>query len=320
MANMVFLGAGASKAFSYPTTLDFYPKSKAVVGNINLFQQFEEYVRTKGLINKVDVEVILWELEELEKALKNFEVMSSFKEWLFFQKEFLGSSGQHRTSMTEVSTIRNAINKLVYETYWGDSFDASNSAYMQLFKMLGESLDIFTTNYDLCVEHVFWDEPLLKEKFTDGFTFDRIDVFWNASEYEHHPNRLFKLHGSLNWKNAGNGKILRFNRKDIYDPQAHAMLYPGFKGTPEIEPYKTIHENLAKKLTTCEKCLVIGFSFRDDYINSVFKTSLAQNKNCKVLIWDPQKPKIPFEKMMEVKYFEKQFSPDQIPAAYTLLK
>ncbi len=43
--------------------------------------------------------------------------------------------------MTEVSTIRNAINKLVYETYWGDSFDASNSAYMQLFKMLGESLD-----------------------------------------------------------------------------------------------------------------------------------------------------------------------------------
>jgi hypothetical protein len=319
MAHMIFLGAGASKAFGYPTTLDFYAKAKKVVGSSGLFRNFESFVATKGPAIKVDIEVALWELEDLERTLKSFAVDGSFKEWLFFRNNSLGSIASHRETIQEVSKIRTAINKLVYETYWGDSFQESNSAYKQLFKKFGEPLDIFTTNYDLCLEHFFWDDLELREKFSDGFSFDQVDVYWNRNEYEHRPYRLFKLHGSLNWKSGNDGKILRFNRKDVYDPSAHIMLYPGFKGKPETEPYKTIHEFLSEKLQTCEKCLVIGFSFRDENIKDIFRTSLTQNKGCEVLVWDPTKPTILFESTADVEYFEEPFSKELIPTVLEML-
>ena len=313
MANMLLLGAGASKPFGYPITLDFYAKARTSIVQFPLFQRFESFVSTRNLVNKVDIEVVLWELEDLEITLKSFIVDGSFKEWLFFQDGLLGNPNEHRSGVQEVSRIRTTINKLVYETYWGDSFEKSNSSYRKLFRLLGEPLDIFTTNYDLCLEHVFWDDHVLRDKMSDGFSFDQVDVFWSPTEYEHRPFRLFKLHGSLNWKTGNNGKILRLNRKDVYDPSAHTMLYPGFKGKPDNEPYKTMHEILSEKLQTCERCLVIGFSFRDEYLNNIFNSSLAKNKGCEVSICNPVRPTLPVEGNGQVSYIESPFSEDSIP-------
>jgi hypothetical protein len=203
----------------------------------------------------------------------------------------------------------------VYETYWGESFENSNSCYRKLLGLLGEPLDIFTTNYDLCLEHVFWDDQILRDKMSDGFSFDQVDILWSAPEYKRHPFCVYKLHGSLNWRTGNNGKTLRINRQDIYDASAHVMLYPGYKGRPENEPYRTMHKIFREKLQACERCLVIGFSFRDEYINNIFNTALARNKACELSIWNPVKPTLTFETAKQVAYLEFPFSEDSIPSS-----
>jgi hypothetical protein len=90
---------------------------------------------------------------------------------------------------------------------------------------------------------------------------------------------LYKLHGSLNWK-----------RHKIYDIEAtseerrsydsnyveNLLVYPTLspKDGAEVEPYKTIREEFRKYMEGADLCIVIGFSFRDMHINTIFSDFL----------------------------------------------
>ena len=56
------------------------------------------------------------------------------------------------------------------------------------------------------------------------------------------------------------------------------LIYPGSKTPPEEEPFKTLYERFETHMREADKCLVIGFSFRDAYLNRIFRDFLRSGK------------------------------------------
>lgn len=65
------------------------------------------------------------------------------------------------------------------------------------------------------------------------------------------------------------------------------LLYPGFKGTPDDQPYISLHEQLLERLLTVDDIYVIGFAFRDDFINNQFEIALRINKSLQIHCYNP---------------------------------
>lgn len=77
------------------------------------------------------------------------------------------------------------------------------------------------------------------------------------------------------------------------------LLYPGFKGTPSNEPYKSFHDALLERLLTADIIYVIGFAFRDEFINNQFDIALKINPDLHVYCFNPVAlAKLPVESKM----------------------
>lgn len=58
------------------------------------------------------------------------------------------------------------------------------------------------------------------------------------------------------------------------------MVYPTLspKDGAEVEPYKTIREEFRKYMEGADLCIIIGFSFRDMHVNTIFSDFLKRGK------------------------------------------
>ena len=56
------------------------------------------------------------------------------------------------------------------------------------------------------------------------------------------------------------------------------LIYPGGKDEPETEPFKEVFQRFKKSMQESNVCYVVGFSFRDDYLNKIF-TEFLQRGN-----------------------------------------
>ena len=62
---------------------------------------------------------------------------------------------------------------------------------------------------------------------------------------------------------------------------------PAFKGVPGHEVFRFAHHMLRRALCERDSCVVIGYSFRDDYINSLFYDAMQSNPRLRVLLVEP---------------------------------
>jgi hypothetical protein len=112
--------------------------------------------------------------------------------------------------------------------------------------------------------------------------------------YKNARIKLFKLHGSIDWKFNSNKELYVLDEQNLTKLEDNAILYPGFKGVPQIEPFKTLHKQFEISLKSGSHLIVIGFAFRDEHINSIIKEALNENKDIKVTIWNPDKQNTSF--------------------------
>ena len=173
------------------------------------------------------------------------------------------------------------------------------SKYDRLFEVLGKytspPFNIFTTNYDTIIETYIGTKGEFYE-FYDGFTYrnsQRRNGDWNPEGYNEnrYKIKLLKLHGSIDQYIGKEGII-----KTPPEPHRHenAMIYP----MREKEIYKDPFFELFTRLKTClcsEKiCVVIGYSFRDEHIKSIFFDAVKSNPGIRKIIVidkDPDKVK-----------------------------
>jgi hypothetical protein len=79
------------------------------------------------------------------------------------------------------------------------------------------------------------------------------------------------------------------------DHSRQAIIYPGFKGNSSPPPFSLFHDHFSRALRSADIVIVIGFSFRDPYINALF--SASTRSDAKILIIDPsdELAGVPFE-------------------------
>lgn len=164
------------------------------------------------------------------------------------------------------------------------------------------STDIFTTNYDVCIE-TYCNEtnvPLFA-----GFEMDSTGtrLIFSPHFYNHpdrqHLMRLYKLHGSVDQFVTRRGDVIKMSfppapETTFYgeEPPGELLIYPTHEKYIYQYPFFDMFSILKNRLEERRVCIVIGYSFRDSAVNDVFKSAVRKNKRLKIILVDPVADKI----------------------------
>ena len=169
---------------------------------------------------------------------------------------------------------------------------SSNSASVEIGKV------VVTTNYDMSLEHYFYAKNI---PFTDGFTdsggfVKRFNPTIQVNPYAQEGRAIVKLHGSIFQFFNGNEVI-----KTKVDPYSEAlpfkipvgkemMIYPTTQKDILINPYFSFFTTF--KNIRWSKLLVIGYSFRDKYINDAILENMKYNDPSQLIVINPDADKV----------------------------
>lgn len=97
---------------------------------------------------------------------------------------------------------------------------------------------------------------------------------------------LYKLHGSINWKEENNN-LIQDNNKSEQPNSSNIVIYPTILKHRETaqSPYSELFREFANILQSPNTTLIIiGYGFADDYINNIISQNL-NNKDFSLIIF-----------------------------------
>ena len=180
---------------------------------------------------------------------------------------------------------------------------------LQTFLQLCKPLDLFTLNYDLSIETAL---SKVNVPYTTGYR-KREQTFpiWDPAAFEQKGTdvRIFKLHGSLDWGQlfdypppptrggatfegnvAAERYIAHYPERMAFDPFAGDTVQPpdrtlGLVGVMNFgtrkellyasSQFTILFNYFLKALQTARTCVVAGYSFRDERINTMLEEALV---------------------------------------------
>lgn len=340
---VIFAGAGASYGVSrekYPTTVDFFKLLPSDIKANYLFQQVVNYLKgsaPKSEQKTIDIELVLWELQSLLDALVPWTSTDTFASKVLHQgyiDRFAAYGGgiggsihaKFAEANTAIRTLYNEINKCVYDLYAKKPTKAElEGSWKQLldwaFKASFNRIDIVTTNYDLIIETELYSSSRYAEKVQMGHTSDatpEVDLErWTRPDDR--VGLLTKLHGSIDWKLGSDGTkeepvIRRGHPEFDGDHSKRHIIYPGYKGVPTDNPFKTFHDYFKSRVKEATHVLFIGFAFRDEYINLLLQEQLSPST--KIAVVNPVPTLPPLDFLDSAKHLNAGFG---VPLKQTLL-
>ncbi len=289
----IFTGAGISVPLGLPMTNGFESTLKKMPPEVQelVNGHLKEYAQ--------DIEKVLYNLEDFVKADNMISHLLLKSSNTSPYNQFTSHVDNLKYHAKEsIKIIKTDIYKLLASKDPNLAFKLYSSIINEISSFYpSSSFSFFTTNYDCTFETGMLDNinDLEEQGITDinyGFSggrhgknlFNPKDDFgWSKNVIEY-----YKLHGSLDWTHDRYGNCIRSGTDlDPADPAAMPLLYPGFKGTPTKEPFISIHERLYQRLNEVKVVFVLGFAFRDPYINNLFEFAMRTNKELKVLCFNP---------------------------------
>jgi hypothetical protein len=338
---LVFAGAGASKAVDpahYPSTIEFFERLPDSI-KTPMFHLVLKMLRAhRGTSNVIDIEQVLWALGELRTFLRDVTDERTVPGWLLkdarllqpvsLTADFGNLLGNAPRLLDLVASLMDGINLQIYDWYAHQPSHAQlEQNWLTLLRPLlsmSERVELFTTNYDLVLE-IAADE-LAREGLPEirtGRT-GAIQRVLDQAEWLRPPRDpeladlpgglLTKLHGSVDYGRAPDGTIY------VGDPffkgshERHAIVYPGFKGVPDREPFNLFHNHLARAVAQSARLLFVGFAFRDEYINSLLERYTQPRAAIVVINPAEQLPQLPYA-AERVRHIRGNFDPKHIGEA-----
>ena len=319
---LVFAGAGASYAINkdkYPTTVEFYKRldetTKKLINNV-LSGILSEYIRNdEKLYNKP---------MDIEKVLSLINEVSDWMNKCMDTKNIVGDSVRRldknvynfvNTYMPDVVKLEDMIYRKIYDFYGGRPEESDTKVWKILIrelKNISKPIEIFTTNYDLVLDEVSYDNSLnIKNGRVLGRYSSIIDIRYLNDTINPSDGRLIKLHGSVNWQRQY-GDVISGGDFFTGNHNNHVIIYPGYKSAPDDLMLRQFHDHLMKVSRETIIAIFIGFSFRDSYINQILRY-IPEDAN-KIIInsdkmEDTYHEEFPFTPE-ECRHSDKGFSPD----------
>ncbi len=303
---VIFAGAGASKAVNpskFPTTVEFFKNLPDQITNNNMFKLVLDFLYRNTPDRVVDIEEILWELQELinfSTNLKNRQGIVAYSIYQNFLAQYNIVPNHNinifhtiqETVLGKCTSLVSEINKEVYNYY---SYEPKETELIDNWSYLfnkidttNKCLDIFTTNYDLSIETAVSHNKDIDDGFL-GYKGQRklsLDLQkWKKPKANN--GLLTKLHGSVDWQ-WKNEEILVGASIYTGNHDNHAIIYPGFKGQSDTYFFSPLHEYLGNRLDSADLIIFVGFAFRDEYINELLRERV-DHRNTKIVVINPDK-------------------------------
>jgi len=334
---IILLGAGASEPFDIPTMPQMVDEfEKQLKGEErSKWKEVKNILTTSGV--KADLEAMLTvfanpmlvphdldpqiayylklsneELKIIDITLaKNIE--NKIKKYIYNTCNLKKDSQERKKQLNTISTIYNEFFKIL------NSKLGSSSLKILLSKGM---LDIYTTNYDRCLENYF--RRARSELKSDEIQLDEgisLAGYWSPLYYKSpdmNVNRLFKLHGSIQryWTDVGIRDSESYHEEgDMIEGDEvvkQMMIWP-FRAKPIYEyPFSNMFYEMREQLRAGSPLIVVGHSLRDkalfDILLSVAdevaeKGRIGQQAKFKMLLMNPDADKIKKEMLEPIEGF-----------------
>jgi hypothetical protein len=163
-----------------------------------------------------------------------------------------------------------------------------------------QRLKIFTTNYDLCFESA---AGALGIVVIDGFSFSyprRFDPRFFDQDIVRRPRNgsesatylegvflLYKLHGSVNWANKGNGNVVQ---EASPEPHEACLIYPAAGKYQQSfrQPHLELMAQYMASVREPNTCIIVtGFGFNDDHLSEPLMSAVNSNPHLRLIVVDP---------------------------------
>ena len=290
---VVFAGAGASKAVNpkqFPTTVEFFERlPKSIVDNKH-FDFVMRYLKGSLGERQIDIEHVLWGLQEFYSIFSDLQLRKGPLGFALGQNALhLASPSYNFGHLQNASPILaggfrdiiDQINQKVYDFYAEEPSQSELSGnWMELIEGVRgwrDRVDIFTTNYDSVIEAALvcldGDGTARLDCGIAGTLRQKLNFDYWTDDSKGEDILLTKLHGSLDWKYAGKGVAVG-DAVFTGDHEKQAIVYPGFKGSSDAVFFPIFHEYLRRAVSESDIVIFIGFAFRDEHINEIFRDAL----------------------------------------------
>ena len=278
----LFLGAGASAMFGKPTTAEFLEllpeRLNATTGAF--------YSHLADKLQFGDIEDVLQALKEVRLFGKTGVGKLVFA--CTYMPDVQYVNGGFRPSC---DVLKNKIESTIKSHYeWDHAHDQKLvGTYDQIFDCLRsqtDSVTVFTTNYDTAIETYCRRRNCT---CVDGFVGTSDLRRWAGNfdtKHADNPVRLYKLHGSLEWKlHKEYGIIMGPELGNSSNIEKDVMIMPtrSPKDEEKETPFSEIFRLMKEELWGQDACIVIGCSFRDESINDVFRAFIRDEKTMIVI-------------------------------------
>ncbi len=158
-----------------------------------------------------------------------------------------------------------------------------------------EGLDIFSLNYDCCVEKALIPccEAQKNLVLVDGFSAKgwQPELFRKQLEGQC-IIRLYKMHGSLDWINSPEWGLINISKmppetaEEFVGMPPHLVFGTDVKLTGE-QPFFSMAHFFYETLSAADLVVVIGYSFGDDYVNSIISQAQRQTSKLRLIHVSP---------------------------------
>ena len=300
---LIFAGAGASAAVNskkYPTTAEYYNRLPADI-KVELENLSEGKFIKNVISNSLDVENILWDIKEIKQSIQELTRAEKKATSIFLStttykgtRKFLGND------LKQLSSLEKRINAHVYELYrqlpeekevqnWINLLGLSQYSLDDNRSVVEHGIEIFTTNYDPVFDYLsnsFEIETGFRLKNAKA----TLDIkTWSEDFQNNKRMRLTNLHGSVSWSRDAGGNIINGDTHPS-DGRDNVILYPGYKGIPEDQPFHSFHAHFIRMCEQAQIFIFVGFSFRDGFIlNSFLAPLIAKGRKPQIFIVDLEK-------------------------------
>jgi NAD-dependent SIR2 family protein deacetylase len=289
-----FFGAGASVEANIPHTELFVEHFEKDVIQKETRHLQNTYSWLKRLLAKsgreLDLELLLESLTRLQKDELEQDVLSMF----------LSQPKVLRRYRRPLETLYRLLRQYVRERMIVPS---ENTAYLDTllaFVEHYEILDVFTVNYDVCVE-LFCERNHVR--YADGFRLD-----WDIGLFGHQCSlNLYKLHGSITWWHCAERetqmklpiKVSPRDGMELIDGTAieNLIMYPTELKFTTSRPIADLYTLFREKLENTELLIVVGYTFRDPELTRIMIEGVTKNSQLRFLLISPHASSVYAEKL-----------------------
>lgn len=291
--NIVFLlGAGASKDAGLKTSDEMtHEVELRLKGEWKRYEKLYNAVKAGILYGyalkgepkvEVNIEEFVNVLTELSQC-KDHTIFPFIASWNMELKETAGEN------FDNIKDFRDAIIQVLVNE-WVNLPDPQTASYyvgLQKFaSALGSNLRVFSLNYDVCVESACGRENV----FT-GFSHvaGRKGRIWNDrmmrdDHGQTKPIRLYKLHGSVDWREE-DGHVVSYESPSKCDDAGDYRLIFGTQNKLRYtDPYLVLLSEFRKFAADAKIIICVGYNFQDKHINTILHSAFTKEAKTKLLM------------------------------------